>query len=387
MEIYDSKINYEENDDESQFVRIKPGKYTVQVHVIEARKLVHDFAESCDFVCQASVLGRTETTSIHKDCVSNVTFDERFRFSLRNVSEQDLEQFELKLSIYDGSEIYTKNQLIGDFKFDLVRIYYKQHHELYQQWVGLTNIMKNYQNIFGYLKVSIVVLANKDEEYVHPEYQDVKILNQQSLSNALIPNGVVSHPHLLKVKIYELDKLPIMASLAKSSSPYVKVDFASKTNKTKIYLGCLDCQVHEELHIPVMEPLLADTIIIHVHHYRAGPVNDDVIGTIRLSYNEIKTKYNGRRQQFWVHMYGAPDGKRGELADKMNEGISGRHEASWFRGSVLLGLDVEKTSSGDAKLGRYATLWNRSFAPKISRWTLQVDCYQAMRIHNLKGKC
>ena len=387
MERYDRKTDEEENvEEESQFVRIKPGKFTVQVHVIEARKLVHDFSESCDFVCQASVLGQTETTSIHKDCVANVTFDERLRFSLSNVSEHDLEQFELKLSIYDGSEIYTKNQLIGDFKFDLVTIYYKEHHELYQQWVALTNILKNYQNVFGYLKVSIVILANKDEQYIHPEYQDISISNEQSLSDVMIPNGVVSHPHILKAKIYELDKLPIMDKLTKSSDPYVKVYFAGKSNKTKVYKKCLDCQIHEELRMPVMEPLLTDTIIIHVHDHDFSAGSDDVIGTIRLSYNEIKTKYNGTRQAFWAHMYGAPDGASGKLANKMNEGISGQHEASCFRGSVLLGLDVEKTSTAHAKLERVPAQWKRSFAPRITKWVLQVDCYQAIRIHNLKGE-
>ena len=32
------------------------------------------------------------------------------------------------------------NELIGSFEFDLVSVYYNKHHELYKQWVALTDV-------------------------------------------------------------------------------------------------------------------------------------------------------------------------------------------------------------------------------------------------------
>ena len=48
-------------------------------------------------------------------------------------------------------------------------IYYKDHHEIYQQWVGLTYVTDSSEGVQGYLQVTIVVLGPKDEIYVHPE--------------------------------------------------------------------------------------------------------------------------------------------------------------------------------------------------------------------------
>ena len=98
-----------------------------------------------------------------------------------------------------------------------------------------------------------------------------------------MPPQVEQDPHILKVYVHQLDKLIIMDKLTKSSDPYVLIKFAGQENKTTTFKKKLDVHVHECVTIPVMEPLLGNTIILHVKDWDVA-ARDDIIGTFTFQY-------------------------------------------------------------------------------------------------------
>ena len=304
-------------------------------------------------------------------------FDERLTFEFRNLEPEELNQGKCIIEVFDANVI-RKNVLIGSFEFDLTQVYYKKHHELYKQWVALTDVTGDNEGVQGYLQVTIVVLGPKDEQYIHPESEEWD--TSGSLLNVMMPPQVETDPHLLKVYIHQLDKLMIMDKLTKSSDPYVLVKFAGVENKTTTYKKKLDVHVHECVTIPVMEPLLGNTIILHVKDHDVA-AKDDIIGTFTFSYTKVKKNAMKNR---WVHLYGAPQNKQKGVADKMNRAI---REGTTYRGSMLLGMQVEpEPTDEELKAECIKAAWNKKDAPKIKQWVLQVDVYQGVEVGDGKGK-
>jgi len=358
--------------------RLEKGDYVIQVHVIEARDLkARDFGDTSDPVAEVSVMSTKKSTQIHKESL-NVMFDERLTYTFKELEPEELNQGKCIIEVFDANLI-RKNVLIGSFEFDLTQVYYKKHHELYKQWVALTDVTGDNEGVQGYLQVTIVVLGPKDEQYIHPPSEEME--TEGSLLNVMMPPQVEVNPHLLKVYIHQLDKLMIMDKLTKSSDPYVVIKFAGQENKTTTFKKKLDVKVHECVTIPVMEPILGNTIILHVKDHD-GVGKDDIIGTFTFQYNKVK---KNKLKPRWVHMYGAPSGKQKKLADKMNRAIV---EGTTYRGSMMLGMEVNPEPLDDELEAQCIKAnWNaKKDAPTIKQWVLQVDCYQGVEIGDGKGK-
>ncbi len=256
----------DDDDDEEEkkgvkLARPQKGDYMIQVHVIEARELKgRDFGDTSDPMCEISVMGQKKCTAIHKESL-NVIFDERVHFSHKGLEPEELNQGRCTIDVYDANMI-RRNVLIGSFEFDLLSIYYMEHHELFMQWVALTDVTDANEGVQGYLQVSISVLGPKDEMYIHDPSELLSL--DGGLLNVMMPPQIEQEPRLLSIHIYELDKLAIMDKLTKSSDPYVEVSFAAVTNKTSVFKKSLYCQVLETITLPVMEPILGDTIMVYV---------------------------------------------------------------------------------------------------------------------------
>jgi len=57
-----------------------------------------------------------------------------------------------------------RNALIGMYEFDVASIYFMKQHILLHKWVALSNpASANFNEVSGYLKLSISVAASGDE--------------------------------------------------------------------------------------------------------------------------------------------------------------------------------------------------------------------------------
>ena len=127
-----------------------------------------------------------KSTQIHQESL-NVMFDERLTFDFKNLEPEELNQGKLNISVFDAN-LVRKNVLIGSFEFDLTQVYYRKHHELYKQWIALTDITGDNEGVQGYLQVTIVVLGPKDEQYIHPPSEEME--TEGSLLDVMMPPQV-----------------------------------------------------------------------------------------------------------------------------------------------------------------------------------------------------
>lgn len=115
---------------------MRRGDYRVQVHIIEARDLQpRDIGDMNDPVCRVTVMEQKQYTKIHSKCLS-CEFDEVLYFEFRDKEVAEIKQGKVLVEVMDANT-FTANQLVGLYQLDLTRIYYREHHEMHQQWVGL----------------------------------------------------------------------------------------------------------------------------------------------------------------------------------------------------------------------------------------------------------
>lgn len=182
-----------------------------------------DFGDTADPVCIIEVMEQKKSTAIHKDSL-NVLFDERITYNFENLDPKKLAQGKISIEVYDSNMIRS-NQLIGSFEFDLQTIYYSEHHELYQQWIGLTDVTDANEGVQGYLQVTAVVLGPNDEQFIHSESEEtfgIKTGTDMKLLNVLMPPQIEQRGYTLNFNVWLAEKLIPLDKLTKTSDPYVK---------------------------------------------------------------------------------------------------------------------------------------------------------------------
>ena len=105
-------------------------------------------------------------------------------FSFQYIFEQEKEQIEqAKISVRVLDKGYFKDTVVGLYDFDVSYIYFMVKHSLLHRWVALSNPQsENYNQIAGYLKLSIAVTTMNDEtinitdDSGNPESNDLPII-------------------------------------------------------------------------------------------------------------------------------------------------------------------------------------------------------------------
>ena len=181
------------------------GDFLVQVHIIEGRDLKgKDGAPNP--VATISIFDEKKSTKI-KDSTNTPLWDQLLYFELKELEPDQLSLGKALIQVFDskwslGSSIMAK-ELIGAFEFDLSWIYYREHHEIYNEWIPLMNYHgedgeEGNDGIGGYLKMCITVLGPGDEQYTHDEEEEQAkesgmtlvspgIEQVESVSNTLYP--------------------------------------------------------------------------------------------------------------------------------------------------------------------------------------------------------
>lgn len=103
----------------------------------------------------------------------------------KNVKKETAEKGKIKLRLLDKG--LFKNVLIGEFEFDVTKIYFRKDHALLHKWLALSDPYgDDYSKITGYLKVSISVTCTGDESIKIEEddeaEEDTEILMPPSLN-------------------------------------------------------------------------------------------------------------------------------------------------------------------------------------------------------------
>lgn len=73
-----------------------------------------------------------------KKKTTSCVFDETFFFNPKNVHPDQVQTETIKVSVFDA-DTFSRNDLIGSFTYDVQTVYYQENHEVYRQWVALTD--------------------------------------------------------------------------------------------------------------------------------------------------------------------------------------------------------------------------------------------------------
>ena len=64
-------------------------------------------------------------------------------------------------SVWDHNKI-LQDSLIGRYEVDIQRIYSEKEHSIEHMWLALSNMEKDFNEITGYIKVSMSILGEED---------------------------------------------------------------------------------------------------------------------------------------------------------------------------------------------------------------------------------
>jgi len=180
-----------------------------------------------------------------------------------------------------------KNATIGMYEVDLSFIYFKDKHSLFNQWVGISDATsKNYNEISGYLKISVSVIGPGDEQV--PLTDDTGI-DRTDKEVMLLPPHITMHYYQFKFRLIKAEYLPKMDTIG-TCDAFVKVNYLGKSCKTSV-VTMKDNQVmwRQEIWLPVQAPLVSNRLVMQVLDYDAGRT-DEIIGSISFQIEDVLKK-------------------------------------------------------------------------------------------------
>jgi hypothetical protein len=159
--------------------------------------------------------------------------------------------------------------------------------------------------------------------------------NDNGQNELFLPNRLRLDPHVLTLKVFRAEHLPILNHLSDDISAYVKISFAGSKAETKTIKNNRNPEFNQELSIAFSRPTMNKKIKIEI--WNDNVFTDERVGTYYLELEEENEKNNFGPT--WLNFYGPPykpDGDK-EFADLMtNKG----HLGSTYRGRLLCSFTV-----------------------------------------------
>jgi hypothetical protein len=355
-----------------RIVEAQTGDYQVRVDVIEARNLQgKDLGGTSDAVAYVHIGGeqcdeQQRNTRVHHAAGSCV-FDEQFHFELEDLDPYSLASTMLTVKVYDHDTIKF-NDLIGEFRVDLARVWARPGHQLHRQWVVLFNPERGmFANTAkrsgsqGYLLISVLVLGpgdptpalNKpsiaashcsvfggkvgDED--HDEGSDGESANKfatamqqyrnygrsagAELVNMLVPPQLPMELWFLVVGVAKAEGLPNMDWVLGHQmgiDAYVQIEFAGNPPvRTKVVHRRhqpLDVAFNQQFFLPVLLPSLGNSAKITILD-RDTLDKDDLVATVHVNFDDLVADAEADSEDFdgekiidsrrcqWLNLYGA----------------------------------------------------------------------------------
>lgn len=319
------------------------------IHLLihEARNIKLDDVDTVDPIIQVRCFNKKLYTKCMDDVGSNasVSWNEHMFFEPKDLTEHDLQNNKIQIKMMNKRLI--KDSIIGTYDIDLSYIYFKEKHAILKQWVGLSNPKsKKFNELSGYLKISVSVIGPGDEQV--PLTDDVGF-ERTDTEVLMLPPHISMKYYQLKFRIIKGENLPIMDSLGGTCDAYVKVTYLGKTIQTKtIQMKNNTVMWAQEIWLPVQSPLVSGRLVMTVMDYDAGSA-DDTVGSMAFDVAEILKRYEDNKKfpWYWKDIYGAPVGVTGKNTDEMN---AIPELGSTWKGRILMQAICEDTDSPKMKI-------------------------------------
>jgi hypothetical protein len=331
-------------------MELKRGDYKVLVHVHEVRQLKdEDLNASVDPVVKVNVMGQQQQTKTAW-MTNSVVFDHLMLFSFKDLEAEQLERGSITVSVYDVDH-FSRDDLVGLYTVDIPNVYFREHHEMHMQWLGITDpTNRRKRGLMGYVKVSIAVLGPDDKRHIWDDAEEMKLLaaeREHGLESVvLMPPTIERTVKFLVITAHRAENLMRMdkgnAFRPGGIDAYLQVDFAGNPPARTPWVACkgpptqplnVTWNLNNQLWIPVMIPTMTTGVRCSVNDYDFA-TSDELVGAFYLNFRQLRLQPFYKR---WINLYGAAEDMHGTQADSMAEFPN---SASHYRGRILLSAEV-----------------------------------------------
>lgn len=160
---------------------MKRGDYLIHVFLQKAKDLLCPKNDTVNPMLEVNCMGKQAFSKTKNEIgsKSEITWNDHVFLEPLNVDRITAEKSKIYLKLVDKN--FVRNKCIGEFDFDVSRIYFRKNHALLHKWIALSNPNEeDYSTITGYIKVSIAVTTVGDEtiklEEDRADQEDTEIL-------------------------------------------------------------------------------------------------------------------------------------------------------------------------------------------------------------------
>ena len=328
---------------------MKSGDYMIHVLIEKMEKInPEDGNGSLDALLHLETCGMKNYSSVKKDVRTevedhSVIWNEHIYFEPRNLDGSYIDEQQLVIRLLNQG--FLKNDLIGEFSFDIATIYRaNDEHTLRNQWIAMNlPSSANYKEIRALLRVSVAVQGPGDPSVKLEGAQGFESTEKHQI---MMPLSITRQYKEFSIGILTAQNLPKMDELftrvmtSFDLNCFVRLKWMGKSMRTKTVDRSADAKdkkivFNQMFTFGVPWPSAVDRITLRVMDADYTTA-DDMIGSIYFSVREIVEKYSDDNAGFaWVNIYGGPPEVSNEFADQMNENPEA---ASNWQGRILVYL-------------------------------------------------
>jgi len=293
-------------------------------------------------------------TVVEKE-TSNPLWNQLFYFDEVEVEEGELAALSLTLKCVDRTRI-GRDLVIGSCDLNLEAVYAEDGHELWYEWLTLTDKKGRRKGAQGAMCVCVTVLHSADDPKTHTELHDSDDDAKEELDGVAVSayqaKDEVLETWIVKASLYSGRDLPRMDRFGKAGiDAYFSMQCGSSKiarSKTK---SSRSPDWNQELILRLVVPpgkggiTSLPPIKLSLMDHDAM-MRDDHIATTHVTLRELCTKPDEYKHPKWYTFYGGPREmelayftKMSKLAKRMNAGYV---EGSAYRGRALVGFQVMK---------------------------------------------
>ena len=118
---------------------MKSGDYMIHVYIEKCKDMLVADGETVKPIVQVECLGQKQysTDKPASTAITVINWSEHLFCEPRNVDKKEAEDAKIKIKLLDKG--FFKDDLIGEFEFDMSYIYFMKEHVMLHKWLALAN--------------------------------------------------------------------------------------------------------------------------------------------------------------------------------------------------------------------------------------------------------
>lgn len=324
-----------------------------------------------DLIFEINAYGKKKYTRVVKGVskASQTYWGQHFFMEKEFSSQYEVDSETIEIKAYNHRSLGL-DSFIGSCSISQEQVYSSDDHTIRYNWLPLSNIEKNHESIYGFLKISINISRPGDKRILLDDEPKSKRStgDDKGMGAIMLPPQIKMKKQQITIKIIKAEGIVKMDEYgAGKADPYISFKLGGLKSKTSVKTSTLEPTWNEKILIPTCNPTIDDRLFMILKDYDSLGTNE-VIGSYVINYSEISN--NSFCKPFWVNFYGAwsktGDPKMKKLMNQIGD------LGSRFKGRALMQITLEDCD--DPKYGVYSLQQSEYFsAPEKQSFEAWVD--------------